>query len=107
MFFLLLTALSEHLDFAAAYVLAGLACAGLVSAYLARVMQSVALGLGFGAALASLYAVLYALLIAEDYALLGGALLLFGLLAVVMLATRRIDWYAVTRLPSGRAGAAR
>jgi len=37
-----------------------------------------------------------ALLKAEDYSLLGGSLLLFGLLAVVMIATRRIDWYAFT-----------
>jgi inner membrane protein len=40
---------------------------------------------------------LYALLKAEDYSLLGGSLLLFGLLAVVMIATRRIDWYELTR----------
>jgi inner membrane protein len=38
---------------------------------------------------------LYALLQSEDYALLGGALLLFGLLAAVMLATRRVDWYSL------------
>ena len=40
---------------------------------------------------------LYALLKAEDYSLLGGSLLLFGLLAAVMIATRRVDWYALTR----------
>jgi inner membrane protein len=28
-------------------------------------------------------------------ALLGGSLLLFGLLAVVMIATRRVDWYGL------------
>jgi inner membrane protein len=39
---------------------------------------------------------LYALLKAEDYSLLGGSLLLFGLLAVVMIITRRVDWYALT-----------
>lgn len=49
--------------------------------------------LAFGCALGALYAMLYALLKAEDYSLLGGALLLFGLLAAVMLATRRVDWY--------------
>jgi inner membrane protein len=38
---------------------------------------------------------LYALLQSEDYALLGGTLLLFALLAAVMLATRRVDWYAL------------
>jgi len=40
--------------------------------------------------------VLYALLQSEDYALLGGSLLLFALLAAVMLGTRRVDWYGLT-----------
>lgn len=93
MFFLLLTALSEHVDFAAAYATATLACVGLIAAYLVRVLRSVRAGLVAGAALAALYAMLYALLQAQDYSLLGGSLLLFGLLAAIMLATRGVDWY--------------
>ena len=96
-FFLLLVALSEHIAFAAAYAIAAAACVGLVSAYLVRALHSARLGLGFGAALAALYAMLYALLKAEDYSLLGGSLLLFGLLAAVMLGTWRVDWYNVIR----------
>lgn len=96
MFFLLLTALSEHIDFVAAYATATLACVGLTSAYLVRALRSARAGLAFGAALAALYAMLYALLQAEDYSLLGGSLLLFGLLAAVMLATRGVDWYVLT-----------
>ena len=91
MFFLLLTALSEHIAFAWAYAIATAACVGLITIYLVKVLR--VLGLAFGAALAALYAMLYALLQSEDYALLGGTLLLFGLLAAVMLATRRVDWY--------------
>jgi inner membrane protein len=100
MFFLLLTALSEHIDFAAAYGAATLACVGLISVYLVRVLKSARLGLAFGAALSALYAMLYALLRAEDYSLLGGALLLFSLLAVAMLATRKVDWYELTTKPA-------
>ena len=96
MFFLLLTALSEHIDFAAAYAAATAACVGLVTVYLVRVLKSARLGLAFGAALAAVYGMLYALLQAEDYSLLGGSLVLFGLLAAVMIATRRVDWYALT-----------
>jgi inner membrane protein len=99
MFFLLLTALSEHIAFAAAYAAATLACVGVVSIYLVRVLKSARIGLAFGGALAALYAMLYALLKAEDYSLLGGALLLFGLLAAVMVATRRVDWYALSARP--------
>lgn len=101
MFFLLLTALSEHVAFAWAYLIATLACVGLISVYLMRVLRSALAGFAFGVALASLYAMLYALLKAEDYSLLGGSLLLFGLLAVVMLATRRVDWYGLTRPAPG------
>jgi inner membrane protein len=96
MFFLLLTALSEHIAFASAYAIASLACVGVISAYLVRVLHSARIGIAFGAALASLFGMLFALLQAEDYSLLGGALLLFVVLAAVMLGTRRVDWYALT-----------
>ena len=106
MFFLLLTALSEHVGFAAAYAAATAACVGLITAYLVRVLGHAVLGLAFGGALAALYGMLYALLKAEDYSILGGSLLLFGLLAAAMMATRRIDWYALTlrREPGTSAG---
>ena len=97
MFFLLLTALSEHIDFAVAYAAATAACVGLITTYLVWVLKSARLVLAFGAALGALYAMLYALLKAEDYSLLGGALLLFGLLAAVMLATRRVEWYQLMK----------
>ena len=60
------------------------------------VLKSLRIALGFGTALAALYGLLYVLLKAEDYSLLGGSLLLFGLLALVMLATRRVDWHALS-----------
>ena len=47
------------------------------------------------AGLAALYGLLYGLLSAEDYALLMGSLLLFGLLGTVMVLTRKLDWYGV------------
>jgi inner membrane protein len=96
MFFLLLTALSEHVAFGHAYAAASAACVGVITVYLVRVLRSVRIGLAFGAALASVYGMLYALLQAEDYSLLGGSLVLFALLAAVMIGTRRVDWYALT-----------
>jgi inner membrane protein len=35
----------------------------------------------------------------EDYALLLGALLLFTALAIVMIMTRRVDWYRLAEEP--------
>ena len=49
----------------------------------------------FAIALAALYGLLYGLLSAEDYALLMGSLLLFGLLGVFMVLTRKLDWYGI------------
>ncbi len=95
MFFLVLTALSEHIAFAYAYAAAALACVVLITAYLFWVLKEMKTTLAFGAALSFVYAILYLMLKAEDYALLGGSLFLFGLLAAVMLATRRVDWYAL------------
>ena len=97
MFFLLLTALSEHIAFALAYVSATLACVALIGAYVGYVTRSAAIGAAFGAALGALFGVLYMLLRAEDYALLAGSVLLFVLLAALMMLTRRVDWYQVTQ----------
>jgi inner membrane protein len=97
MFFLLLTALSEHIDFALAYAAATIACVGLIGAYVAYVLRSAFAGLAFGAALGALFGVLYMLLRAEDYALLAGSILLFALLAGLMIATRKVDWYQITQ----------
>lgn len=95
LFYLLLLSLSEHLPFATAYAIAAVACVSLLGVYLAAVLKSALRGLGFAAALAALYGMLYGLLRAEDYALLMGSLLVFGLLAGVMLLTRKLDWYGV------------
>lgn len=94
-FYLLLLSLSEHLGFALAYVLSASACLALIGFYVCNVLRSVRHGLGFTAGLAALYALLYGLLRAEDYALLMGSLLLFGLLGVFMILTRKLDWYGV------------
>ena len=96
MFFLLLLALSEHMAFGIAYLIAASACVGLVTFYLAGVLGGWLRGLGFGALLAALYGALYGLLNSEDNALLMGALLLFGVLGLAMWLTRKFDWYRLT-----------
>jgi inner membrane protein len=100
MFFLLLIALSEHLRFIYAYLIAASACVALIAGYLQAVLKSGVRALGFGAMLTALYTMLYALLRSEDHSLLMGAVLVFGVLAAVMLLTRRIDWYSVGRSPA-------
>lgn len=91
-FYLLLLALSEHLGFALAYLIAAAALVLLLFAYVLGVTSS-RVAAAVNAALLSLsYGLLYLILGSEDYALLLGSLLVFGALAALMLATRRLDW---------------
>jgi len=92
LFYLLLLALSEHLSFDIAYAVSAGALVGLITVYLTGVLRRLSLALGAGAGLATLYTMLYWILRSEDYSLLMGALLLFGVLATLMIATRRVDW---------------
>jgi inner membrane protein len=92
-FFLLLVSLSEHIAFGLSYLLASAACIGLIGFYLSAVLRGGLRGLGFAAMLGTLYAALYGLLLSEDNALALGSGLLFAILAAIMVATRRVDWY--------------
>lgn len=92
LFGLLQLALAEHLGFLVAFLAAAAAVTGLVTLYSRSVLQNGRRALAVGGLLAGLYAYLYSLLRAEDYALLGGTLALFALLALAMYLTRRIDW---------------
>lgn len=93
LFFLLLVSLSEHIAFPTSYFIASIACIGLLTYYLCFVLRSVLYGAWFGAMLTLLYAAIYGLLISEDNALMLGSMLLFVLLAAIMIATRKVDWY--------------
>lgn len=95
LFYLMLLSLSEHLGFAMAYLLSAGGCVLLIGFYVSHVLRGVLQGLGFAVGLAALYGLLYGLLSAEDYALLMGSLLLFGLLGVFMVLTRKLDWYSI------------
>lgn len=96
-FYLLLLALSEHIGFTPAYVAGAVATVGLICLYVKASLKSGSrVGL-LAAVLGGLFAYLYTVLRAEDYALLLGSLGLFAILAVVMIVTRKIDWYAIDR----------
>lgn len=95
LFYLLLLSLSEQVGFGIAYLLSSGACVGLIGFYVGSILRSGWRGLGFAGMLTTLYGALYALLGADDYALLMGSALLFGLLAVVMVLTRNVDWFSL------------
>ena len=91
-FFLLLLALAEHVPFSIAYGSAASACVLLLTFYLRHPLGTLRRTAAFFGLFVALYASLYALLQSEDNALLMGSLMVFGLLAFAMIATRKIDW---------------
>jgi inner membrane protein len=92
-FYLLLLSLSEHVGFDRAYAAAAIATVALLSWYWTWVLLGPSKGAVMCAALVGLYGFLYLLLRLEDYALLAGSLGLFAMLALVMVLTRKVDWY--------------
>jgi inner membrane protein len=91
-FYTLLVALAEQLNFSLAYLIAGVLTILLISVYTASVLRSSRLAAGIGGALSLLYGFIYVIIRSEDQALLMGSLGLFIILAIVMYFSRRIKW---------------
>jgi len=96
LFYLLLLSLSEHIGFALAYLIAAAATVALTSLYAVSALASRARAGVLCIVLGAIYALLYVILNAEDYALLIGSALLFAALAATMYVTRKINWYTLT-----------
>jgi inner membrane protein len=96
MFYLLLVSLSEHIAFLWAFAIGAFASTSLLTLYFGGILRSHKLGFILGSGLSILYALLYVILQSEQNSLLMGSVLLFCVLAIMMLATRNLDWYALT-----------
>ncbi len=96
-FYLLLISLSEHIAFVWAYFIAASACTGLLGFYLAGVLHSFRVSVLFSGIIALLYTVLYIIICLENTALLMGSGLLFISLTILMVTTRNIDWYDISK----------
>jgi inner membrane protein len=92
-FYVVLLALSEQIGFACAYLAAAGAVVALVGGYAAAVLRARRAGIALAAALALIYALLYGLVVSEQYSLLLGAIALLAVVAALMYLTRRVDWY--------------
>lgn len=92
LFYLLLLSISEQASFDIAYAVASIATVGLISAYGAALLRNRLRVLGLCGVMSLLYGYLYVLLQLEDWALLMGSIGLFAILALVMYATRNVDW---------------
>lgn len=106
-FYVVLLALSEQFGFGLAYAAAALATTAIVGGYAAAVLAQRRAGWALGALLGLIYALLYGLVVSEDYALLMGALALLLTVAALMYLTRRVDWYAMAADGAGPPGVRR
>ncbi|MBD3409759.1 MAG: cell envelope integrity protein CreD [Ignavibacteriales bacterium] len=94
-FYTLLLSLGEHLDFILAYGIASVATIALVVSYSWRLFTTEKARYSLAGSLVALYVFLLVVLRLETYSLLLGSVFLFIIIAAVMMATRKIDWYAL------------
>jgi len=94
LFYLLLLSLAERMDFALSYLIASLVDIALVAWYAGATIRRL-LGWVVGATLALVHAYMYVLLQMESYSLLSGTVGLLVALLAVMIATRKVDWFAL------------
>ena len=96
-FFTLLLSISEFLIFDYAYFIAATATILLITLYAKAHFKSSKTAAVFGTILSCLYSFIFVLIRLEDTALLVGSIGLFIVLAIVMFASRKINWYGSTK----------
>jgi inner membrane protein len=92
MFYTLLISISEHSNFFKAYAVAAISVLVLITVYSRAILKGFKFPLLICGSLASLYGFIYVIIQLENYALLVGSIGLFLILAIIMFASRRIDW---------------
>lgn len=97
LFYLVLLALSEHVGFTPAWIIASLVGAAMNGMYLQAVLKSWKRSGIFVLALLGLDVVMWFLLRSEDSALLLGSAVLAMALFAVMYLTRHFDWYSLSQ----------
>jgi inner membrane protein len=99
-FYTLLLSISEFIAFDLAYTIAATATVLLITLYAKGHFQSWKTAAVFAAVLSSLYGFIFILIRLEDTALLVGSIGLFIVLALVMYASRKVNWYSTQPRPT-------
>jgi inner membrane protein involved in colicin E2 resistance len=92
-FYTLVLSIAEYILFNYAYIIAAIATILLITLYVKSHFKNWKAASALGSTLTALYAFILVLISLEDVALLVGSVGLFIVLAVVMYATRNINWY--------------
>jgi inner membrane protein len=93
LFYSLLLAFSEQMNFNLSYLLSASAIVTLITAYSHSIFKNIKKTALMGTFLVVLYIFLYTVLQLEDMALMIGSIGLFIALAIVMYVSRKVDWY--------------
>ena len=101
-FYLMLLAFSEHIGFAAAFIIAAAATIGLTSIYAGWTFGGRSYAIRASGVFVLVYGLLYSLMRMQDFALMIGALASFMAIALVMYLTRNMNWYG-EKSPEGQA----
>jgi len=96
-FYSLLLAISEYFSFDVSYIIASMSVILLISIYITSVYKSIKIGTIIFFAFIVFYGFMYTILLLQDYSLLIGNIALFGLLASVMMLTRKLNWFDVLK----------
>lgn len=92
LFYTLLIAISEHLNFTLSYFIAAAMTTVLLTIYMAGILKIRKTAFTIGGLLAFLYIYIFVLIQMETYALLAGSIGLFIILAVIMYYSQKINW---------------
>lgn len=92
-FYLLLLSLSEHFGFNHAYFISASATILLICGYSSSILKIKKLVFQLSLLLIAIYGFIFIVLQLEDYALLAGSIGVFIALALVMIYSRKVDWY--------------
>lgn len=92
MFYTLLISISEHQNFLKAYLIAGVAVIGLITMYSKTILKNIKFPLLIFSSMTALYTFIFVIIQLENYALLVGSIGLFVILAIIMFASKKIDW---------------
>ncbi|MEL7271515.1 MAG: cell envelope integrity protein CreD [Bacteroidota bacterium] len=92
MFYTLLISISEHQNYLNAYLISGAAVVTLITVYSKSILKNAKFTMLILGSMFSLYSFIFVIIQLEDYALLVGSIGLFLILALIMFASRKIDW---------------
>lgn len=93
LFYSLLLAISEHLGFNIAYLLAAVATVILIGSFIRMITKDNKTALLFTGILSLFYSFIFVLMQLRDYSLIVGTIGIFIILAVLMRVSSKINWY--------------